>query len=72
MRHEDQEKEVRIMNRTAQNKMKFDTRLQGRRGWVDPKELEDAIGSLEDSAGNLAEDEADSMEAAPEANQEPS
>ena len=42
------------MDQRAIEKLKFDRRLEGRRGWVENKEVERELESLPDSADKVA------------------
>jgi len=43
----------------AIRKHKLDTRLQRRRGWIEPEELSQAIGELPDVADKAADEDED-------------
>ena len=53
------------MDRDDMNKLKFDTRLTGRRGWLAPGELEAELDSLPDVASKIASEEEMAEESAP-------
>ena len=55
------------MNRESQNKLKFDRRLQNRLGWVSPEDFASEVETLGDSSENVAEDEGQAGQEAPDA-----
>ncbi len=62
------------MNLDDQDKLKFDRRLEQRRGWLEPGELEAHLEALPDATDKIhdgSEDEAPQAEAAPSAPEAP-
>jgi hypothetical protein len=51
------------MDRDSMQKLRLDRRLIKRRGWIDSKQLEQALEKLPDVAHKIAEPEADVEEA---------
>jgi hypothetical protein len=54
------------MDRDSMQKLRLDRRLIKRRGWIDSKQLDQALEKLPDVAHKIAEPEADVEEAGPE------
>ncbi len=52
------------MDQKTMSKLRFDTRLQRRRGWVSDEALEQEIAKLPDVSGKIAEDEPSEAESA--------
>ncbi|MFP6640218.1 MAG: hypothetical protein VCC04_08245 [Myxococcota bacterium] len=50
------------MNRESQRKLKFDSRLRGRLGWVSEQDLETELERLEDVSDNVADEESQEAE----------
>ncbi len=48
------------MNIEAERKLKFDRRMEGRRGWASEEELQAELASLPDSADKIGSDEEES------------
>jgi hypothetical protein len=55
------------MDRDSMQKLRLDRRLIKRRGWIDSKQLDQALEKLPDVSHKIAEPEADVEEAGPEA-----